>query len=207
MSSSDADIRAPSRNIFTLHPIVWIAGLVLIAILVALLFVTGSGFVCGKEGEKFTCGFIKEQKYESKRMFGYFYTLDNKGDTVCVSEQLNLRFYEDKITVKSESGGKVHDKDGKLISGGWIQSGFRHGNSISLAYITNGNSPTGTGVYYLMENGTEYSGYWMGLDFPLGHKVQCPYLLSPTEKSETETCEHRWPDVFNGSPCVILKHR
>ncbi|MGY6217798.1 hypothetical protein ACW73L_21775, partial [Methylolobus aquaticus] len=83
----------------------------------------------------------------------------------------------------------------------------RHGNSISLAYIAKSNLPTGTGVYYLMEHGSYYAGYWMGVDFPLGHKVQCPYLLTSLEKPETESCEHRWPETFNGQPCVILKHR
>jgi hypothetical protein len=189
------------------HPIVWSLGLILVAALIYLLYTSGSSFTCGKEGEKLICGFSKEQQYESKLMHGYFYTLDEKGGTVCVSEHLNLKFYEDKITVKSDSEGNVHNEDGKLINNGWLQSGFRHGNSISLAYVTKSNSPTGTGVYYLMENGSYYSGYWMGLDFPLGHKVQCPYLLTSIEKPETESCERRWPETFNGQPCVILKHR
>ena len=160
-----------------------------------------------KNGDNFSCGFSSNNEFEKKLLNGYFYTLDDVGNTVCVSEKLQLKFYEDHYTVKASSGGNVHDKDGHLIKSKWIQIGFRHGNNLALAYITDSNSPTGTGVYYLMARGNEYAGYWLGLDFPLGHKFQCPYILTPSEKPEDQTCEDRWPEVFTGEPCTILKKR
>ncbi len=193
------------KRILKLHPAVLIISRFLIAGLFIVMYLRGTGFACGLDDAKISGEFGNKSTPEEKRMTGYFYTLDDKGKTVCFSENIVLKFYEDKVTVDGHSGAKVHQKDGTLINREWLLTGFRHENNLSLAYITNSNSPTGAGVYYLMERGDEYAGYWLGLDLPLGHKVRCPYLLTTNEKPVNETCEQRWPDIFTRDPCVILE--
>lgn len=198
------------KRILKLHPAVLIISLFLLFLIVGLfimMYLRGTGFSCGLDGKKISCEFGNESTPEEKRMTGYFYTLDDKGGTVCVSENIVLKFYEDKATIEGHSSGEVHSKGGMLISKQWLLSGFRHGNDLSLAYTTDSNLRTGAGVYYPMEMGEEYAGYWLGLDFPLGHKVQCPALLTPNKKQVNETCEQRWPRVFTGNPCVILEEK
>lgn len=203
-------VNEPNTNdgIFSLHKSVWILLIIAFLVLVVILYLSGSRFDCGMDGEKFVCGFTKHMKFQEKDMTGYYYSLDEKGETFCSKEKFNIKFYEDKITVLGHSVGDSSEKDGTPTAHRWIQSGYRHGNNISLAYVEDSNSPSGAGVYYLMENGSEYSGFWLGKDFPLGHKVQCPYVLTARELSYGVTCEQRWPKVFNeNSVCKILNNR
>lgn len=187
----------------SLTPAVLITALLILGMLLGLLYWGGELFVCGRYENEFFCGFKKKSNYKEKEMFGYFNTLDDQKKTVCMSEKLKLKFYDDDNSIESSSKGQVHNKDGKRKDNKWIQKGFIHGNILSLAYITDDSPPTGSGVYYLVHNGSERVGYWLGLDFPTRKMVQCPYVLTQNEKPKDQTCEKKWPEIFK-EKCTIL---
>lgn len=89
----------------------------------------------------------------------------------------------------------------------WKEKGFLHGNTLSLAYISDERPPNSNGVLYLMGDGGNYVGHWLGLDFPSEKHVQCPYILTPTEKIENTKCEEKWPEVFADQGCTVLDRR
>lgn len=150
----------------------------------------------------------KSPNYEMKHMIGYYYTLDENANTTCVSEDIEMKWFTDGKTVTGATTGQVHNSDGEMVTRRWIHEGVRHGNDISLYYITDTANPTGAGVYYLMSKGGAYAGYWLGVDFPTDKRVQCPYILVGRDEKllPEESCETKWPDVFNSkSHCKILR--
>ena len=197
------------ESILTPHVVIIIS--VCLVVVIGLVYLSGENFECGLEENRVFCGSTtkklepEEQTPKEKTMFGYFQTFDDKGKTLCMSEKFKLKVSGHSVEGRSE--GKVHKNDGTLTSKKWKQKGFRHGNTWSLAYLTDSNSPTGTGVYYLMSSGGEYVGYWLGLDFPSDSKVQCPYVLTEYEKGENETCKDRWPEIFTDKRCTKLERK
>ena len=147
-------------------------------------------------------------EYEETDMIGYYYTLDDNQDTVCTEENLTMKSYKDGNKISGSVEAEVHDAEGDMVKRRWIYEGVRHGNDLSLYYITDSPAPTGAGVNYLLSMGGVYSGYWLGVDFPSGYRVQCPYVLvKKSDKNRpNQTCETRWPSIFNEkNECKILK--
>ncbi|NOU12039.1 MAG: hypothetical protein HOO98_18770 [Nitrospira sp.] len=204
MTKVNNDAAIHRRSLFDLPP--WLLGLTLLVLVgvVGLLYISGTHFECGASGPKFTCGFTKATRYEEKPFHGYYYTLDDHGQTTCGHERINVRFFEDNITLEAFAEGTVHDRNGSQVNRTWTYKGFRHGNDLALAYVTADKLPTGNGIYYLLSRGGDYAGYWMGIDFPTDVKVQCPYVLTQAEKRGNETCEKLWPNVFN-KQCVQIQ--
>ncbi len=196
MGEEASTLENNKRGLFDLPP--WLLGIALLAIigLAVLLFYSGARIECGQSDAKFTCGFTKLEGYEEKEFNGYFYTLDDQGKNTCANEKIKIRFYDDNITIAAYAEGTVHDHNGSLIKRTWTYRGYRHGNDLALAYVTADKLPTGNGIYYLLSRGGDYAGYWMGTDFPTDARVQCPYVLTRTEKRGNESCEKLWPDVF-----------
>ena len=141
---------------------------------------------------------------EEKTYFGYFHTLNDKKQTVCVKETISLKFYGDN-RIEGESKAPVHTSTGTTENSVWQYMGFRHGDDISLSYITNRNPPRGTGVYYLLPAGKDFIGYWLGRDFPDGHRVQCAYVLTESEMKTGKTCAENWPNAFKKKECKIIR--
>ena len=142
-------------------------------------------------------------RHKEKTMFGYFNTLNEKGTTVCMEETLSLKFYEnDRIEADGEAN--VHKKDGGQIKRRWKYVGFKHGNDISLSFVAKESLGGSAGVLYLLPKGAENVGYWLGEDLPLGHRVQCPYLLTDSKKQTDKTCKEKWPEVFKPA-CKVLE--
>ena len=147
-------------------------------------------------------------EYEESEMIGYYYTLDDKKNSVCTQENLTMKWFDDGKKISGHAEADVHKSGGGMVKRHWIYEGVRHGNDLSLFYITDKVAPTGVGVNYLMSMGGAYSGYWLGIDFPSGDRVQCPYVLvnASDEMHMNETCETRWPDIFNDdNKCKRLK--
>lgn len=185
----------------------WLLAMCLIASIavISLLYFSDATIECGKRDTLYSCGFTKPMKYDEKEFIGYFLTLDAKGKETCLEETIKMRFFNDNKTVEGHAEGNVHDHNGSLVKRTWTYRGFRHGNDIALAYVTEDRLPTGNGIYYLLSRGGDYSGYWMGIDFPTDVRVQCPYVLSTTKKRGSETCDQVWPDVFKQGCRVLTK--
>ena len=170
-----------------------------IVMLFLFLYHSESGIECGFHHDPFDCGFKSKISYEEKDMYGYFYTLDHEGKSVCMEERLNLRFYDDN-TIQGAATGPVHKDDGTKEIKTWKLIGFRHGNDYALSYRTASPQSTGTGVFYLMSGTASPEGYWLGVDFPEGHRVQCLYVLSES-RQDLSICER----IGQDKKCKVLK--
>jgi len=179
----------------------WIIGVSVIAVVIIalLLFFSQKPFKCIKSNEGFSCGFVSEQNWAKEKYIGYFYDWDEKKNTYCSSETVDLEFSEDEVSLRARTSGNVKDRDGRLIDRSWIHRGYKHGNNLAIAYVTEAKPTTGNGVYYLIQTNGDYAGFWIGVDWPSGKTIRCPYLLTKTEKRGSETCEERWPYVFSSA--------
>ncbi|MEO8327577.1 MAG: hypothetical protein ABI618_17125, partial [Nitrospirota bacterium] len=110
-----------------------------------------------------------------------------------------LEFSDDEVSLRARTAGMVKDRDGSLIERSWIHRGYKHGNNLAVSYVTEAKPTTGNGVYYLIQTNGDYAGFWIGVDWPSGKTIRCPYLLTRTEKRGNETCEDRWPYVFSAT--------
>ena len=205
------------KDLLSRHPGM---SVLLIVVILLILYVAGP-FSC-KLKDGFTCGFTNKGSYEEKKMYGYFNTLDEKEQTTCMEETLSLKFYDDD-TIEGKSEAMVHKMNGEQEKRIWQHLGFIRPNlEISLSYRTKEIQTTatevktgaavktepGTGVYYLMSQPPRknYIGYWLGLDYPHGFLVQCPYVLTESQKEKNKTCKDKWPNVFDKS-CMRLNKK
>lgn len=183
----------------------WIVGIAIIAVLIIalLLFFSDRPFTCTKTKDGYICGFINGTKFTHEKFLGYFYDWDEKRNTYCSSEVVDLEFSDDEVSIQAKTTGKVKDRDGGLVERSWNHRGYKHGNNIAIAYVTDRKPTTGNGVYYLVQSQGDYAGFWIGTDWPSGKTIRCPYVLTKTEKRGSESCEERWPYVF--SPATVCQ--
>ncbi|MBI4996745.1 MAG: hypothetical protein HZC22_07580 [Rhodocyclales bacterium] len=177
----------------------WVIGVAIIAVVIfiSLLFFSQNPFACSRDSDGFSCGFIREPTVIYEKLHGYFYDWDETGNTYCSHEILDLGFVDDEVSITARATGAVKNRDGNLVENKWMFRGYKHGNNLAIAYVTERPPRTGNGVYYLIQNQGEYAGFWMGVDSPSGKTIRCPYVLTTTEKRGNESCELRWPHIFS----------
>ena len=77
----------------------------------------------------------------------------------------------------------MKDRDGNSAEGSWLLQGYKHGNNLAMAYVSDYKPRSGNGVYYLVPNQGEYAGFWIGIDSPSGKVIRCPYVLTNKDRS------------------------
>jgi len=124
-------------------------------------------------------------------------------------EDIEMETFALKIDNKSQRVDGIFSGEvslsGKVIPRTWTVRGFRSGDNLSLAYVTNPDKdtpiPVGIGTYQLrMINNTEYSGFSFGISCSLNSFIECPYVLSMQRVSTTEA-RVRWSRILNDK-CV-----
>lgn len=200
---------AENENISIIEKIpIWVIGVSIIGVIVfiLLLFFSQKPFNCNMTKDGFSCGFVSDTNVTHDKYFGYFYDWDEKKRTYCSYEIVDITFSDDELSVQAKTTGKVKDRDGSLVERSWIHRGYKHGNNLAISYVTESKPTTGNGVYYLVQNQGDYAGFWVGVDWPSGKIIHCPYLLTKTEKRGNESCEDRWPQIFSKSnACIEVK--
>ncbi|MBT9597448.1 MAG: hypothetical protein IV094_15815 [Vitreoscilla sp.] len=179
----------------------WVIAVVALAIafVIGLLFFSKNPISCSKNEDGFACGFVRPLDAVTDKYYGYFSDLDEKGSVYCSHERIDVSFLSDDVSVRARSVAKVKDRDGNLVEESWIIQGYKYGEKLALAYITEHPPRSGNGVYYLIATQGEYAGFWLGVDSPSGKTIRCPYVLTRTEKPEVLSCEQRWPSVFSST--------
>lgn len=187
-----------TKSIFDKVP-PWVIGSVSIAVIVValLLFFSNRPFQCSKTNEGFSCGFVREPNTTYKHYIGYFYNWDKERNTYCTSESMDIGYSDDGVSLVAHTSGKIKDRDGNYIERSWVHRGYKHGNNLAIAYVTENRPTTGNGVYYLVQTDGEYAGFWIGINWLSGKAIRCPYVLTDSEKRGNETCEQRWPQSFS----------
>ncbi|MES2706741.1 MAG: hypothetical protein V4726_09090 [Verrucomicrobiota bacterium] len=136
----------------------------------------------------------------SKRFYGTFRDIDEKGEPYFGQENVALTFTRHPDApvefVKGSAQGQVIEQNGQKINRIWELTGYRVADCLVLSYFTSSETNGGYGVYFFKKRGTAYNGYWLGKEALSGTHVKSPYVLT-TEEISTDNLIKTYPILGN----------